>query len=247
LQEVEGIERIRFTTSHPKDLSVDLMDAMAGLGKVCEHLHLPVQSGSSMVLARMNRSYTREEYLERVEALRNRVPGIALTSDVIVGFPGESERDLEDTLFLLDRVRFDSIYSFKFSPRPMTRAAEMGDPIPESVKAERLRRVQTLQEGITASILEECVGQGEEILVEGFSVQGRGQLTGRTRTHRIVHAPGDGAALAGQLLGVRIERSLKHSLVGCIIGGDARAERVTCAAGDSEVGRDASVRGAQTC
>jgi tRNA-2-methylthio-N6-dimethylallyladenosine synthase len=217
LNRVDGIHRIRFTTSHPKDLSVELMDALATLDKVCEHLHLPVQSGSSKVLAAMNRGYTREEYLAKVESLRDRVPGIALTTDVIVGFPGELEEDLQQTLSLLEAVRFDAIYSFKYSPRPMTRAFGLpGDP-PEEVKGERLARVQRLQEEITRSILRGCVGSAEEILVEGPSVQWRGQLTGRTRTNRIVHAPGDGASLRGKLLEVKIEESLKHSLLGRIV------------------------------
>jgi len=217
LNRVDGIYRIRFTTSHPKDLSLELMDALATLDKVCEHLHLPVQSGSSKVLAAMNRGYTREEYLAKVESLRDRVPGIALTTDVIVGFPGELEEDLQQTLSLLEAVRFDGIYSFKYSPRPMTRAFGLPGDLPEEVKGERLARVQRLQEEITRSILRECVGSAEEILVEGPSVQGRGQLTGRTRTNRIVHAPGDGASLRGRLLEVKIEESLKHSLLGRIV------------------------------
>jgi tRNA-2-methylthio-N6-dimethylallyladenosine synthase len=212
LEDVQGIERIRFTTSHPKDLSVELMDAMARLGKVCEHLHLPVQSGSTRVLQAMNRGYTREEYLGKVEALRKRVPGISLTTDLIVGFPGETEQDLELTLDLLKRVRFDSIYSFKFSPRPFTAAASMEDNVPGDIKAERLRRVQELQEAITADILQECVGSLEEVLVEGPSLRGSHQVTGRTRTYRIVHMPGDPDRLRGRLVTARIHKSLKHSL-----------------------------------
>lgn len=214
LQEVEGIERIRFTTSHPRDLSVELMEAMARSGKVCEHLHLPVQSGSSRVLKLMNRGYTREEYLEKVWTLREKIPGIALTTDLIVGFPGETEEDLELTLDLLEKVRFDTIYSFKFSPRPFTEAARMEDKLPAEVKAERLRRVQELQESITSSILQGCVGSLEEILVEGASPHGASQVMGRSRTYRIVHMAGDPQALRGRLVRVRIERSLKHSLWG---------------------------------
>jgi tRNA-2-methylthio-N6-dimethylallyladenosine synthase len=217
LHGVAGIRRIRFTTSHPRDLSPALMENMGKLEKVCEHLHLPVQSGSSRVLALMNRGYTREEYLAKVDLLRERVPGIALTSDVIVGFPGETESDLEETLSLLEAARFDGIYSFKFSPRPGTRACCTGESVTDSVKGQRLRRVQALQQEITDSILEGCVGGVEEILVEGPSPQGEGQLTGRTRTHRIVHALGDGGALAGSLIPVRIERSLRHSLLGRVI------------------------------
>lgn len=214
LQTVEGIERIRFTTSHPRDLSRELMDAMATLDKVCEHLHLPVQSGSTRVLGLMNRGYTAEQYLEKVEALREKVPGISITTDIIVGFPGETERDFELTLELLQRVRFDSIYSFKFSPRPFTRAADMEETVPQEVKAQRLKRVQELQEDITSSILESCVGTCEEILVEGASPHGKGQVIGRTRTYRIVHLSGDPEALKGRLVRVRIDKSLRHSLWG---------------------------------
>jgi tRNA-2-methylthio-N6-dimethylallyladenosine synthase len=217
LHRVEGIVRIRFTTSHPKDLSPDLMEAMARLDKVCEHLHLPVQSGSTRILKRMNRGYTHEEYLNKVEQLREWIPGLALTTDVIVGFPGETEADFEETLSLLEKVQFDGIYSFKFSPRPMTRASQMSGFVPERVKAERLMKVQELQENITASILENCIGRLEEILVEGRSLQRTGQLTGRTRTHRIVHALGDGAALKGHLVKVLIEKCLRHCLLGRII------------------------------
>lgn len=218
LQEVEGIERIRFTTSHPKDLSTDLMEAMASLSKVCEHLHLPVQSGSNKVLKAMNRGYTREEYLSKIQALRERIPGIAFSTDIIVGFPGETERDLELTLDLLKSVRFDSIYSFKFSPRPFTKAMSMKDNVPPEVKAERLKRVQSLQESITSEILEGCVGKVDEVLVEGASVCGKGQVTGRTRTNRIVHFQGEASVLSGRLIKVVIRRSLKHSLWGERIG-----------------------------
>ncbi len=213
LEGVEGIWRIRFTTSHPKDLSNELIDAMARLDKVCEHLHLPLQSGSSRLLKAMNRGYSREEYLRKVEALRQRVLGIALSTDVIVGFPGETQEDLEETLSLLEEVRFDGIYSFRFSPRPMTRAWDMADDVPHEVKADRLARVQALQDGITASILDGCVGQVEEILVEGPSPRGKGHVTGRTRTHRIVHAAGE-ESLVGSLVKVSLVRSLKHSLFG---------------------------------
>lgn len=212
IEDIEGIERVRFTTSHPKDLSIELIEAFARLGKVCEHLHLPVQSGSTRVLEAMNRGYTREEYLQKVEALRERIPGMALTTDVIVGFPGETEEDLDQTLDLLERVRFDSIYSFKFSPRPFTRAAQLHDSVPKEVKAQRLRRVQELQESITSSILGGCVGSLEEVLVEGPSLYGSNQVTGRTRTFRIVHMAGEASLMRGKLVKVRIEKSLKHSL-----------------------------------
>ncbi len=220
IEDIPGIERIRFTTSHPKDLSQELMDAFARLGKVCEHLHLPAQSGSTRVLQAMNRGYTRDEYLKKVECLRERIPNMALTTDIIVGFPGETDKDLKLTLDLLERVRFDSIYSFKFSPRPFTKAGAMHDSVPKEVKAERLRMVQELQESITSSILQECVGSLQEILVEGPSLYGSDQVTGRTRTYRIVHMSGDEHLLRGKLLKVRVEKSLKHSLWATALEGE---------------------------
>jgi tRNA-2-methylthio-N6-dimethylallyladenosine synthase len=165
----------------------------------------------------MNRGYSREDYLRKVERLRKRMPNIGLTTDVIVGFPGESKEDFQETLSLLEEVQFDGIYSFKFSPRPMTRAAEMEDTVPEPTKTERLMQVQERQEKITASILERSVGRVEEILVEGRSPRKNGQVTGRTRTHRIVHAQGDGEALKGRLVNVLMERGLKHCLLGRIV------------------------------
>lgn len=224
IEDIDGIERIRFTTSHPKDLSLALIEAFVRLGKVCEHLHLPVQSGSTRVLEAMNRGYSREDYLEKVEVLRERIPGMALTTDVIVGFPGETEKDLELTLELLEKLRFDSIYSFKFSPRPFTKAAQMHDSVPEEVKAERLRLVQELQESITTSILGECVGSLQEVLVEGPSLYGSNQVTGRTRNFRIVHMMGEASLMRGKLVQVKIERSLKHSLWAEALQGEGPSE-----------------------
>jgi tRNA-2-methylthio-N6-dimethylallyladenosine synthase len=214
LHDVEGIWRIRFTTSHPKDLSVELVETMARLPKVCEHLHLPVQSGSTAVLERMRRGYTREEYLERVRLLRRFIPQISLSTDIIVGFPGEEEDDFLQTLSLLEEVQYDGIYSFKFSPRPGTAAARITDTVAEEVKAERLARVQDLQGSITEAILKRSEGAVEEVLVEGPSPKGKGQVTGRTRTNRIVHFPGDPELLKGRLVHVRIVRGLKNSLLG---------------------------------
>lgn len=214
LNEIEGIERIRFTTSHPKDLSVELMEAMGKLKKVCEHIHLPVQSGSNRILQAMNRGYTREDYLEKIEALRAKVPGVAITTDLIVGFPGETEEDFELTLDLLRRVRFDAMYSFKYSPRPFTSACGIKDDVPAEIKAQRLATAQAVQDSISAEILEGCIGKEEEILVEGPSPRGEGQVTGRTRTNRIVHLKGSAEELAGKLVRVVIKKSLKHSLWG---------------------------------
>jgi tRNA-2-methylthio-N6-dimethylallyladenosine synthase len=217
LHRVEGIQRIRFTTSHPKDLSSELIDTMARLPKVCEHLHLPVQSGSTRVLERMNRGYSREDYLKKVEKIKMQIPGIALTTDVIVGFPGETDQDFAETLSLLAEVSYDGIFSFRYSSRPLTRAARMSGAVPEAIKRDRLQRVQALQDGITAALLAQCVGQTVEVLVEGPAPQVQGRATGRTRTNRIVHFPGDVGALRGRLVRVYIRESLKHCLIGRLV------------------------------
>ncbi len=213
--EISELWRIRFTTSHPKDLSEDLMRAFAEVDKLCEHLHLPVQSGSTRILKRMNRGYSREEYLEKVRRLRAWCPEIALTTDIIVGFPGETEEDFEATLSLLEEVRFDEIFSFKYSDRPYARAREFPDKVPEEVKAERLERVHALQAGITEEINRGYIGKTVEVLVEGPSETRPEFLTGRTRTNHVVNfsAPKE-LDLKGALVYVLIKETGKHSLRG---------------------------------
>ncbi|MBX6423638.1 tRNA (N6-isopentenyl adenosine(37)-C2)-methylthiotransferase MiaB [Thermosulfurimonas sp. F29] len=213
--EIPGLWRIRFTTSHPKDLSEDLMRAFAEVDKLCEHLHLPVQSGSTRILRRMNRGYTRDEYLEKVRRLREICPEIALTTDIIVGFPGETEEDFRETLSLLEEVRFDEIFSFKYSDRPYARAREFSDKVPEEVKAERLERVHELQARITQEINRSYIGKTVEVLVEGPSETRPELLTGRTRTNHVVNfsAP-EGLDLKGALVYVLIKDTGKHSLRG---------------------------------
>ncbi|HOJ47073.1 MAG TPA: tRNA (N6-isopentenyl adenosine(37)-C2)-methylthiotransferase MiaB, partial [Bacillota bacterium] len=169
VHEVEGIERIRFTTSHPKDLSDRLIAAFKNLPKLCEHLHLPVQAGSDRILKKMNRRYTREQYLELVAKLRDAVPGIALTTDIIVGFPGETEEDFLQTLDIVEKVRYDSAFTFIYSPRKGTPAAEMPDQVDEEVKKERIYRLIDLQNRISGEINQEIVGSTVEVLVEGTS------------------------------------------------------------------------------
>ena len=217
LSGIPGLFRIRFTTSHPKDLSDALIETMASCDTICEHLHLPVQSGADPVLKRMNRRYTRENYLGITARLKEKMPGIALSTDIITGFPGETQADFEQTVSLLEAVRYDTIFSFKYSPRPQTSAFRMSGEIPEEVKSERLALIQSLQDGITESILADSVGRIEEVLVEGPSPHGERRVMGRTRTNRIVHADGDPESLKGTLVRVRIDRGLKHSLVGEII------------------------------
>lgn len=212
---VEGLARIRFTTSHPKDLGVELARAMAELPKVCEWLHLPVQAGSSRVLQSMRRRYTRESYLEKVALLREHVPDIALTTDIIVGFPGETHDEFAESLSLLETVKYDAIYSFRFSPREGTKGAEMVDDVALAEKQERLATLQALQAKFTQERLEAHVGEVREVLVEGPSRRGGGQLAGRTRSNVMVNfaASADGPAM-GDLAEVAILAAGSHTLEG---------------------------------
>jgi tRNA-2-methylthio-N6-dimethylallyladenosine synthase len=214
---IEGLQRIRFTTSHPQDLSPALNDAFASCNHLCEHLHLPVQSGSDSVLARMRRGYTREEYLRRIAELRERCPKVALSTDVIVGFPGESDAEFNSTLELLQTVEYDEIFSFMYSPRPQTVAAKIyEDDIEANVKRERLRQVQTLQQGISLAKNRQRIGDTEEILVDGPSKLKNGQLMGRTRTNRIVNISAP-ERLIGRLVPVRIINATANSLLGDLL------------------------------
>ncbi len=215
---VDGIERVRFTTSHPKDLSAELIEVMAEEAKVMEHIHLPVQAGSTRVLAAMNRGYTREDYLDLVSRLRKAVPGIGITTDLMVGFPGETEADFGETLSLLEEVLYDEAFSFAYSHRPFTRASRLAGEVPEEDKKERLYRLQALQDRITLERNRAEVGRVHEVLVEGASKTDSKKLTGRARTNRLVHfVPEDGADLCGSRVRVRVTRALKHSLAGELI------------------------------
>ncbi len=216
---VNGIERVRFTTSHPKDLSVEVMDLFAEEEKLCHHIHLPVQSGSNDVLGRMNRGYTREDYLGRIAHLRRVSPGISITTDIIVGFPGETERDYMDTLDLLKAVRFDNIFSFMYSPRPGTQAASLGGRLDRSAKAERLADLQRLQRDITLEKNREKIGGIEEVLVEGISKSSATEVSGRTMCNRMVNFRG-GMDLIGSTVKVVIEDAYANSLKGSYLRGE---------------------------
>jgi tRNA-2-methylthio-N6-dimethylallyladenosine synthase len=210
---IPGLWRVRFTTSHPKDLTEDLMRCFAEVPEVCEHLHLPMQSGADRVLKRMNRGYTRADYLHKVKRLREMCPDIILTTDIIVGFPGETEDDFQETLSLLEEVRYAEIFSFKYSDRPFARARNFADKLPEEVKAERLARVHELQARITREINESFIGKEVEVLVEGKSPGNPELWTGRTRSNHVVNFAGpDG--LKGHLVYVLIEGAGQHSLRG---------------------------------
>ena len=211
--DVPGISRIRFTTSHPKDLSDELIACFGELDKLCKHLHLPVQSGSDRILAAMNRGYSQAHYLSLVDKLRASCPDIRLTTDIIVGFPGESEDDFMETMFLLEQVRYAEIYSFLFSPRRGTAAAELSDVTPAKDKQARFDRMLVLQGNISEQAWAQDVGQVRSVLVEGESKRGRGQLFGRTTWNRIINFSGP-AELIGQLVPVRVTRSFRNSQLG---------------------------------
>ena len=212
LDAVPGIERIRFTSPHPKDMRDDVIAAMAESPAVCEHLHLPVQSGSTRVLKAMRRTYSRERYLALVERIRAAIPGIALTTDIIVGFPGETDAEFSETLSLVDEVGYDHAFTFVYSPRRGTDAARMDDQVPEPVKKERIQRlVERVQHHAAARNAALC-GTVQEVLVEGPSRTDPSVLRGRTRTNKAVNFPGD--AVAGELVCVRITASTSQTLAG---------------------------------
>jgi tRNA-2-methylthio-N6-dimethylallyladenosine synthase len=212
LDEVEGLKRIRFTTSHPKDLSDELIHCFGGLEHLCPHIHLPLQAGSNRVLKAMRRGYTREKYLDLIQKLKALRPGIAVTSDMMVGFPGESDSDFKETLDMIRRIEFDNIYSFKYSDREGTLAAKMKGKIPESEKSSRLSALQTLQRAITLKKNRKLVGAIVEILVEGESKRG-GQLTGRTGTNKVVNFISNYNSI-GNLINVMIKCAYANSLWG---------------------------------
>ena len=212
IDRIEGLARVRFTTSHPKDLSEDLIQCFDQLEKLCPHIHLPVQAGSNRILKLMNRKYTREAYMERVERLRQVRPDIAVTTDIIVGFPGESDEDFNMTLDLLNKIEFDGIFSFRYSDRPKTLAAKMDHKVDERVKTERLYTLQNLQKAMTLKKNEALIGLRLEILVDGYSKKG-GQFTGRTGSNKIVNFVCDNDYI-GNIIKVKIKKASVNSLGG---------------------------------
>jgi tRNA-2-methylthio-N6-dimethylallyladenosine synthase len=210
---IEGIERIRFTTSHPKDLSNDLIDCFSSVKKLCNHIHLPVQSGSDRILQAMNRGYTRAQYLAKVRRLQDVCPDIRLTSDIIVGFPGETEGDFEATLSLMEQVRYTDVFSFLYSSRPGTAAARLSNDFDPLVRQARFDCLLALQEEISRSWREQDEGRILEVLVEGESRKGGAQLFGRTRWNRIVNFDGD-KSLIGQTVSVEVVRVYRNSHLG---------------------------------
>lgn len=210
---IEKLERIRFMTSHPKDLSLEAIEVIAEGEKLCEQIHLPVQSGSTNLLNKMNRHYDRAQYLELVKNIKNAIPDVGISTDIIVGFPGETEEDFAETLSLMEEVRFDLAFMYIYSKRKGTPADEMLEQIPEKVKHERFNRLVEVVNRICAEKNKEYVGKIVEVLVEGFSKNDESRLTGRTRTGKLVNFDGNNKAI-GELVSVQITKAFSFSLIG---------------------------------
>jgi tRNA-2-methylthio-N6-dimethylallyladenosine synthase len=209
---VEGIERIRYTSPHPKDMREEVIRAHAELPALCEHIHLPLQSGSSAVLKRMRRTYDRQRYMDRVSLIRQHVPDCAITTDVIVGFPGETEADFEQTLEVVDEVGYDGAFTFVFSPRRETEAAEFGDQVPHPVKVERMERLVELVQRRATERAQRFIGREIEVLVEGTSRTDETRLRGRSRHNKAVNFDGD--AMPGEFVQVEISDATSQTLGG---------------------------------
>lgn len=216
IHEISGIERIRFVTSHPKDFSIELIEVIKDFDKVCEQVHLPAQSGSNKILSLMNRGYKVEEYLKKINFLKSTVSGMALSTDIIVGFPGETEQDFAETIDLIKKVEFDNIFLFNYSSRPETVAAGLPDQVDEKTKQIRFETLLNLQKGITLKLNKRMEGEIEKILVEGKSKNNPNKLTGRTKTNKILNFYGR-EDLTGKVIPVKIIRSGLYSLEGQIV------------------------------
>jgi tRNA-2-methylthio-N6-dimethylallyladenosine synthase len=216
LSDIDGIERIRFTSPYPRDFRDDLIGAIAELPKVMEHVHLPLQSGDNDILKAMRRLYTVEQFEEVAAKLRERVPNIAITTDIIVGFPGETDEQFENTLRVVERIRFDGAFMFAYSPRPGTPAAQMENQVPRAVKQERLQRLIALQNRITCEINSAQVGQVFEVLVEGPSQKDPTKLAGFTRENKMMHFVG-ARELAGQIVRVRADEAHLWGFYGTVV------------------------------
>ncbi|MDP2623006.1 MAG: tRNA (N6-isopentenyl adenosine(37)-C2)-methylthiotransferase MiaB [Actinomycetota bacterium] len=214
--EVDGIRRIRFTSPHPKDIKDDVIAAMAETPAVCEQLHLPLQSGSARILRAMQRGYTPERFLAKLRAAEAAISGLATSTDVIVGFPGETESDFDDTLQVVEEARFDGAFMFIYSPRPGTAAAEMDGHVDPAVASERFSRLAELQRRISLQKNEELIGRTLEVLVEGPSKKDPGMATARTRTNKVLHLPG--VHLSGTFIDAIVERAAPSHLIGRVAG-----------------------------
>jgi tRNA-2-methylthio-N6-dimethylallyladenosine synthase len=217
INKIDAIERIRFVTSHPKDFSDKLIYAIRDMEKVCEHIHLPLQSGSTKILGLMNRKYTYNDYLSKIEKLRKEMPEIAITSDIISGFPQETDEDHKETINALKEIEFDGIFAFKFSPRPGTKASKMNGQLPDEIKSERLSEILDLQNSITERKNKRLKGTLQEILIEAKNENNSGQLTGKTKTNKIVNIPVNDNIKPGDIVKVKIINTYRHSMEGNII------------------------------
>ncbi|MGE3974219.1 MAG: tRNA (N6-isopentenyl adenosine(37)-C2)-methylthiotransferase MiaB [Bdellovibrionales bacterium] len=215
------MQRIRFTTSHPKDFGTDLIEVLAGhRNKICDYIHLPFQSGNSQVLERMNRGYTREHYLEKMRLIQEAIPGVSLSTDIIVGFPGETHEQFEDTMTMLDEVPYESLYAFKYSPRPFTKAARYTDQVEEEVKSERLTRLLAKHRDIAFELAARYEGRTMDVLVEKVSDKDPKVITGRSTQNKLVHFLGP-ASLIGQTVPVKINKAFPINFRGVMVGGIA--------------------------
>jgi tRNA-2-methylthio-N6-dimethylallyladenosine synthase len=213
VNQIEGIQWIRFITSHPRNFHLRLVEAMAHLDKVCHQLHLPIQSGSNKILALMRRNYTREEYLEKIAMLRELVPDVSLSTDIIVGFPGEEEEDFEQTLDILRQVRFDNIFSFRYSPRPRTAAAKLDDSVPLEIKKERLIKLQALQREIQLAQHKALCGRVMKVLCTGRSKKDKMIFSGRNEAYQVINFSASREVI-GQFVWVKITDYGPYSLKG---------------------------------
>ncbi|MFT4048436.1 MAG: tRNA (N6-isopentenyl adenosine(37)-C2)-methylthiotransferase MiaB [Solirubrobacterales bacterium] len=209
---IDGIERIRYTSPHPKDIKIDVIEAHAELPSLCEHIHLPLQAGSSRVLKRMRRTYNRERYLDRVQLIREHVPDISLSTDIIVGFPGETDAEFEETLEVVDEVQFDSAFTFIYSPRRGTEAAEFENQLPHAVKRERMERLVERVQAHAHERAQRFVGRDLEVFVEGRSRKDPSKLRGRSRHNKVVNF--SGLAEAGEFTTVRVDSATSQTLAG---------------------------------
>lgn len=214
VEEIDGIERVRYMTSHPKDMTFAMVDAIAQCSKVVTHLHLPVQSGSTELLKKMNRGYSAEHYLELIEYVREKIPDVALTTDLIVGFPGETEDMFQDTLKLLKKVRYDMAYTFIYSPRTGTPAATMGNQVPQEVKSDRLRRLMAVQNEISLACNKEMEGCDYEVIVEGPTKNDENHWFGRTSGNKMIIWENDGTLAVGDTVPVHVDKGQTWVLKG---------------------------------
>ncbi|MCA1926943.1 MAG: tRNA (N6-isopentenyl adenosine(37)-C2)-methylthiotransferase MiaB [Calditerrivibrio sp.] len=211
---IDGLERIRFVTSHPKDFSGELVDLISSEEKICEYLHLPLQAGSDSVLKKMNRGYSYSEYFEKVSMAKEKIKNIAISSDFIVGFPGEKDDDFLKTLDAIKEIEYETIFAFKYSPRPGTKASDIEDDVSEIVKSQRLKKLLDEQEKITSRLLKSQIGEIQEVMVEGISKKDNKVFSGRNRRNRIVNFVSSKVLKAGDIVNVKILEAKKNSLYG---------------------------------